>query len=104
MSNNLDLSQIAASQANKHVTANDQAGELDAAITAKLALAIDSANARTLSDTELRRHFFFDLDPDGGDPPDAATTLSVPSGISRGPFAVINDTASMSRSRSPVRP
>jgi hypothetical protein len=92
MSNNLDLSQIAASQANKHVTANDQAGELDAAITAKLALAIDSANARTLSDTELRRHFFFDLDPDGGDPPDAATTLSVPSGISRGPFAVINDT------------
>jgi hypothetical protein len=92
MSNNLDLSQIAASQANKHVTANDQAGELDAALTAKLALAIDSTNARTLTDTELRRYFFFDLDPDGGDPPDAAITLSVPSGISRGPFAVINDT------------
>ena len=68
MSNNLDLSQIAASQANKHTTANDQAGELDAAITAKLALAIDSTNARTLSDTELRRYFFFDLDPDAGDP------------------------------------
>jgi hypothetical protein len=92
MSNNLDLSQIAASQANKHVTANDQAGELDAALTARLALAIDSTNARTLTDTELRRYFFFDLDPDGGDPPDAAITLSVPSGISRGPFAVINDT------------
>jgi hypothetical protein len=53
---------------------------------------IDSANARTLTDTELRRHFFFDLDPDGGDPPDATITLTVPSGISRGAFAVINDT------------
>ena len=40
-------------------TINDQAGELDAAITARLALTI--TNARTLAGTELRRHFFFDL-------------------------------------------
>jgi hypothetical protein len=92
MSNNLALSQVAAAQNQKEVTINDQAGQLDAALTAKLALAIDSTNARILSNTELRRHFFFELDPDGGDPPDDAITLTVPSGISRGPFAVINDT------------
>ena len=92
MSNNLDLAQVAAAPNQKEVTINDQAGQLDAALTARLTLAIDSTNARTLTSTELRRHFFFDLDPDGGDPPDAAITLTVPSGISRGPFAVINDT------------
>ena len=91
MSNNLALSQVAAAQNQKEVTINDQAGQLDAALTASLALAIDSTNARTLTSTELRRHFFFDLDPDG-DPPAAAITLTVPSGISRGLFAVINDT------------
>ena len=92
MSNNLSLSQVAAAQNQKEVTINDQAGQLDAALTARLAIAIDSTNARILTDTELRRFFFFDLDPDGGDPPDAAITLSVPAGISRGLFAVINDT------------
>jgi len=92
MSNNLSLSQVAAAQNQKEVTINDQAGQLDAALTARLTLAIDSTNARTLTSTELRRYFFFDLDPDGGDLPDAAITLTVPSGISRGLFAVINAT------------
>jgi hypothetical protein len=92
MSNNLDLAQVAPSQNNKETTINDQAGQLDAALTARLALAVTSTNARALTSTELRRYFFFDLDPDGGDPPDGAITLSVPVGISRGPFAVINDT------------
>jgi hypothetical protein len=92
VSNNLALSQVAAAQNQKEVTINDQAGQLDAALTASLPLAINSSNARTLTSTELRRHFFFDLDPDGGDAPDAAITLTVPSGISRGQFAVVNDT------------
>jgi hypothetical protein len=92
MTNNLDLAQVAPSQNNKETTINDQAGQLDAALTAKLALAVTSSNARTLTNAELRRYFFFDLDPDGGDPPDAAITLTVPSGISRGLFAAINDT------------
>jgi hypothetical protein len=91
MSNNLALSQVAAAQNQKEVTINDQAGQIDAALTARLAVTIDRTNARTLTDAELRRSFFFDLDPDG-DPPDAAITLTVPSGISRGLFAVINDT------------
>ena len=77
MTNNLDLSQVAAGQNQKEVTINDQAGQLDAALTANLALGIDSSNAYTLTDSELRRHFFFDLDPDGGDAPDAAITLTV---------------------------
>jgi hypothetical protein len=38
MSNNLGLSQIAATQSNKHVTANDQAGQLDAALTEVLSV------------------------------------------------------------------
>jgi hypothetical protein len=92
MTNNLDLAQVAPSQNNMETTINDQAGQLDAALTARLALAVTSTNARALTSTELRRYFFFDLDPDGGDPPDGAITLSVPVGISRGPFAVINDT------------
>ena len=92
MSNNLNLSQVAAAQNQKEVTINDQASQLDAALTARLTLAIDSTNTHALTGTELRRHFFFDLDPDGSDPPVAAITLTLPSGISRGPFAVINDT------------
>ena len=92
MSNNLNLSQVAAAQNQKEVTINDQAGQLDAGLTARLALAIDSTTARTLTSTELRRHFFFELNPDGGDPPDAAISLTVPAEISRGLFAVINDT------------
>ena len=48
MSNNLALSQIASNQLNKHVTANDQAGELDAAITEPMAVPVDDTNAVTL--------------------------------------------------------
>jgi hypothetical protein len=49
MTNNLDLAQVAPSQSNKETTINDQAGQLDAALTAKLALTIDSTNARNLT-------------------------------------------------------
>ena len=36
MSNNLNLSQVAAAQNNKEVTINDQAGQLDAGLTDKV--------------------------------------------------------------------
>jgi hypothetical protein len=65
MSNNLSLAQVAAAQNQKEGTINNQAGQLDAALTGRLPLAIDSTNARTLTNAELRRYFFFDLDPDG---------------------------------------
>ena len=66
MSNNLGLSQIAATQSNKHVTANDQAGELDAAITEVLSVPVDDSNAATVSDSDFRRHFFFDIEENCG--------------------------------------
>jgi hypothetical protein len=49
MSNNLNLSQVAAAQNQKEVTINDQAAELDAALTAVLTVAVDDTNAATLS-------------------------------------------------------
>ena len=51
MSNNLGLSQIAATQSNKHVTANDQVGQLDAALTEVLSVEVDDTNAAVLTRT-----------------------------------------------------
>jgi hypothetical protein len=91
MSNNLSLSQVAASQNQKEVTINDQAGELDAALTEVLSVVVDDANAATLTDAQFRRHFFVDVDPDTT-PPDGAVTIGVPA-IRRGLLAVRNNTA-----------
>ena len=91
MSNNLDLSQIAATQLNKHVTANDQAGQLDAAITEPMAVPVDETNAVTLTAAAFRRHFPFEVEDDTT-PPDDAITLTVPA-LKRGVFAVRNTTA-----------
>jgi hypothetical protein len=91
MTNNLNLSQVAAAQNQKEVTINDQAGQIDAALTEVLALEVDNTNAATLSDEHFRRHFFFDIDPDTT-PPDGAVTITVPA-IRRGLFALRNNTA-----------
>jgi hypothetical protein len=91
MSNNLNLSQIAATQLNKHTTANDQAGQLDAAITEPMAVPVDDTNAVTLTAAEFRRHFLFAVEDDTT-PPDDAITLTVPA-LKRGVFAVRNTTA-----------
>lgn len=91
MSNNLNLSQVSASQNQKEVTINLQAGEIDAAITVKANFAIDNTNARTLTATEFRRNMLFHL-VNAGTPPDAAITLTVPA-IARGLFAVMNETS-----------
>jgi hypothetical protein len=91
MTNNLDLSQIAGTQLNKHVTANDQAGELDAAITEPMPVPVDDSNAVTLTAAAFRRHFLFEVEDDAP-PPDDAITLTVPA-LKRGVFAVRNTTA-----------
>jgi hypothetical protein len=91
MSNNLDLSQIASNQLNKHVTANDQVGEVDAAITEPMAVPVDDTNAVTLTAAAFRRHFLFEVEDDTT-PPDDAITLTVPA-LRRGVFAVRNTTA-----------
>lgn len=91
MSNNLDLSQIAATQLNKHVTANDQVAELDAALTEVAAIAVDDTNAATLSSAIFQRHVVFAIEEDTT-PPDDAITITVPA-IRRGLFVVRNNTA-----------
>ena len=64
MSNNLNLSQVAAAQNQKEVTINDQAGQLDAALTEGLVVLVDDGNAVTLTAEQFRRAFFFVLTPD----------------------------------------
>jgi hypothetical protein len=91
VSNNLDLSQVAAAQNQKEVTINDQAGQLDAALTAVLTVAVDDSNAATLTAAQFRRAFFFVITSDTT-PPDDAITITVPA-VMRGLFKVINDTA-----------
>lgn len=58
MSNNLDLSQVAAAQDQKEDTINDQAAELDAALTEPLVSDYTSGDI-TLTDDEFRRNFEF---------------------------------------------
>jgi hypothetical protein len=91
MSNNLALSQIAPNQLNKHITANDQVGELDAAITEAMAVPVDDTNAVTLTAQEFRRHFLFEVE-DATTPPYDTITLIVPA-LKRGVFRVRNTTA-----------
>ena len=55
MSNNLDLSQVAAAQNRKEVTINDQAGEIDAALTDDLEVLVDDTNAVTLTAAQFAR-------------------------------------------------
>jgi hypothetical protein len=90
MSNNLDLSQVAAAQNQKEVTINDQAGEIDAALTEVLTIEVDDSNAYVLTASQLRRAFFFVVD-DAVTPPDGAITITVPA-VQRGLFKAINDT------------
>ena len=91
MSNNLDLSQVAAAQNQKEVTINDQAGQLDAALTEDLVVLVDDGNAVTLTAEQFRRAFFFVITPDET-PPDNAVTITVPA-VQRGLFKVRNLTA-----------
>jgi hypothetical protein len=91
MSNNLELSQVAAAQNQKEVTINDQAGQLDAALTEVLTIEIDDSNAYVLTNNDFRRHFFIVV-TEGSPAPTAAITLQVPA-IRRGLFKLLNLTS-----------
>lgn len=84
MSNNLNLDQVAGNQNQKEVTINDQAGQLDAALTEILDVDFTAGNV-TLTATQFRRSFEF-----------RATNLStnrdltIPNGIKRAIFSVVN--------------
>lgn len=92
MSNNLDIDQVAPAQNQKETTINDGNGQLDAAITDTLTVTVDNTNALTLTDDQIRRFQFITVNPDGGSPPTATITLTVPA-IKRGTFSVVNGTA-----------
>lgn len=92
MTNNLDLTQLSPSQNNKETTINDTNAEIDSAITDVLVLTITSTNAATVTNAQLRRAGIVDVQPSVGDPPTGGITVTVPA-LSRGTFAVINQTA-----------
>lgn len=60
MSNNLGLDQVAENQANKEVTINTATGQLDAAVTEKLAVDV-SAGDVSLTNTQYRRNVAFNI-------------------------------------------
>jgi hypothetical protein len=91
VSNNLSLSQVAAAQNQKEVTINDQAGQLDAALTEVLTVEVDDSNAYVLTDSEFRRHFFIVV-TEGSPAPTAAITLQAPA-VRRGLFKLLNLTS-----------
>jgi hypothetical protein len=77
MTNNLDLSQVASNQTQKEVTINDQAGEIDAALTETLVSDYTSADI-TLTNTEFRRNVNFKSSN-----LTVARTLNIPASIPR---------------------
>jgi hypothetical protein len=91
LSNNLNLSQVAAAQNQKEVTINDQAGQLDAALTEVLTIEVDDSNVYVLTDTDLRRSFFIVV-TEGSPAPTAAIALQAPA-VRRGLFKLLNLTA-----------
>jgi hypothetical protein len=88
MSNNLNVSQVAAAQNHKEVTINDQAGQLDAALTEVLTVEVDDSNAYVLTADQFRRSFFIVV-TEGSPAPTAATALEAPA-IRRGLFKLLN--------------
>jgi hypothetical protein len=91
MSNNLELSQVAAAQNQKEVTINDQAGQLDAALTEVLTVEVDDSNAFVLTADQFRRGFFIVV-TEGSPAPTAAIALQAPA-VRRGLFKLLNLTA-----------
>jgi hypothetical protein len=63
MTNNLNLDQLTTSQSNKEATINNQAGQLDAALTELLV--IDMTNNVTILALDYERHLRFSLTPSG---------------------------------------
>jgi hypothetical protein len=62
MSNNLELSQVAAAQNSKEVTINDQAGQLDAGLTDKVDVVLTGTTSPlVLSDAQALRCMVFKL-------------------------------------------
>lgn len=92
MTNNLSRTEVAESQNQKEVTINDSDGVLDAAITATLAVPVDTTNAVTLTAAQWTRNVIFKVDEASAGPATGAITVTVPA-TTRGLFVIINNTA-----------
>lgn len=86
MSNNLNIDQMVSNQDQKEVTSNDGNGQLDAAMTASVSIAIDNTNAVTLTASQWTRQLMFTFTDSGTT---AACTATVPA-TARGIFIVVN--------------
>lgn len=84
MSNNLNLDQVAGNQNQKEVTINDQAGQLDAALTEILDVDMSAGNV-TLTATQFRRSMEFRTSGQT-----ANRDLTLPASIRRALFSVVN--------------
>ena len=92
MSDNLSLTQLAAAQANKEVTINDQNAELDAAMTEVVTKVVSTSNAFSLTVAELQRAVVVQVDPDAT-VPTATIVGTIPTAFKRGMFGLFNNTA-----------
>jgi hypothetical protein len=90
MTNNLAVAQVAPSQNNKETTINDQAGQLDAALTEVLTIEVDDSNAYVLMAAQLRRNVFIVV-TEAATSPDGAIAVQAPA-IRRGLFKLLNQT------------
>ena len=88
MSNNLNVDQMVEGQDQKETTHNDANGQLDAALTEIVDVAVDDTNAKTLTDSEFRRQYRISL-IDDSPVPTGAVTITVPA-IKRGLFIIDN--------------
>lgn len=86
MSANLNIDQMASNQDQKEVTHNDANGQLDAAMTESVSIAIDNTNAVTLTASQWTRQLMFTFTDSGTT---AACTATVPA-TARGVFIVVN--------------
>jgi hypothetical protein len=91
MTNNLNLTQMTEAQNSKEVTHNDSNGELDAAITGKFSVLVNSSNAATLAIADLRRANLITIDNDSPAPTNAITITVT--AMQRGSFAILNNTS-----------
>jgi len=89
MTDNLNLPQLAQAQNNKHVTINDQAAALDAAMTSTFILEVDDTNTATFTEAKLVRLNILQLEPASAGPT-GVVTVNVPP-KRRGTITVFNN-------------
>ena len=92
MSNNLGISREAEAQTNPHIPQNDAAGEVDALLSAGVAIGVTSSNAYTVTDDELDSAMRFTIG-NGGTSATAAFVISLPASSKRGLTLWINTLA-----------